>query len=179
MNADRVSQHPRVAVNSCLTAHTARKTIIYDHPTDGRCYIRGRGEEISDFDFALHNAKGRVFHFVQVDKCMFSDEVDGSRCDCLLFTDVLSLFIEFKGNKSVLGRQKSRRDAIGQLCASIKWFLTENLLADGETVEAIVANGTRNRHPRFNSNNIEKTVELQELFPNLAIRYDELPFRKI
>ena len=179
MRAEQVSQHPRIAAGNCLSSHTARKLIIYDHPDDGRCYIRAKGDESTEFDFTLHNARGQTFHFVQVDKCMFADEGDSSRCDCLLFTEVISLFIEFKSNRSVSGRQKGRKKALDQLQASIEWFLTENLLVAGEEVAAIVANGTRKRHPRFNSNNIEKTAELQALFPFLAIRYDELPFYKL
>ncbi|MGI4871647.1 MAG: hypothetical protein ACRYFX_10765 [Janthinobacterium lividum] len=179
MRASQVSQHPRIAGGSCLTSHTARKTVIYDHPGDGRCYIRVRGDENAEFDFTLHNATGQPFHFVQVDKCMFSDEADGSRCDCLLFTEAVALFVEFKSNKSVSGRQKGRRKATDQLQASIEWFLAESLLADSDTVEAILANGTRKRHPRFTSNTIEKTLELQEQFPNLVIRYNELPFYKL
>ena len=179
MDVEQVSQHPRVAENNCLTSHTARKILIYDHPTDGRCYIRQRGEDTTPFDFTLHNARSRVFHFVQVDKCMFSDEEDANRCDCLFFTDSISLFVELKGNKSVSGRQKGRNKAINQLCASVAWFLVENLLADGAAVEVIVANGTRKRHPRFNESIIDKTLAIQQLFPNLSIRYGELPFYKL
>jgi len=179
MKAEQVNQHPRVATKSCLTSHTARKTLIYDNPDDGCCYIRAKGEESTEFDFTLHNAKGQVFHFVKVDKCLFADEGDTSRCDCLLFTEAISLFVEFKSNRSFSGRQKGRKKALDQLQASIEWFITENLLITGETVAAIVANGTRKRHPRFNSNNIEKTAELQALFPSLRIRYDELPFYKL
>jgi len=179
MNAEQVSQHPLVARGTCISAHTARKTVIYDHPDDGRCYIRGRGEEVSSFDFTLHNAKGQIFHFVQVDKCLFSDEADGSRCDCLLFTSAVALFVEFKGNKSFSGRQKGRKKALTQLQASIEWFMTESLLAAGEEVEVIVANGTRKRHPSFSDSIIDKTTELQQLFPSLRIRYGELPFYKL
>lgn len=179
MKAARVSQHPRVAKSGCLTSHTARKTVIYDHPTNGRCYIRGKNDENTEFDFTLLNAKGQIFHFVQVDKCMFSDEADSSRCDCLLFTEAISLFVEFKGNKSVSGRQKGRHQAIVQLRTSVEWFLAASLLEAGETVVVIVVNGNRKRHPRFTSNNIARTAEVQELFPYLAIRYDELPFYKM
>lgn len=179
MKAEQVSQHPRVAAKNCLTSHTTRKTLIYDSPDDGCCYVRAKGDESDEFDFTLHNAKGQVFHFVKVDKCLFADEGDTSRCDCLLFTEAIALFVEFKSNRSFSGRQKGRKKALDQLQASIAWFMTENLLATGEAVTAIVANGTRKRHPRFNSNNIEKTAELQELFPSLRIRYDELPFYKL
>lgn len=179
MNAEQVGQHPRVAGGSCLTSHTIRKAIIYDHPDDGRCYMRRRGEEISPFDFTLQNTKAQVFHFVQVDKCMFSDEADGNRCDCLLFTEAVSLFVELKGNKSVSGRQKGRKKALTQLQASIEWFITEQLLVTGEEVRVIVANGTRKRHPSFNDSIIDKTAELQQLFPNLRISYGELPFYKL
>lgn len=179
MDAAQVGQHPRVARGSCVSSHTVRQAVIYDHPDDGRCYIRGRGEETLPFDFTLHNAKGQVFHFVQVDKCMFSDEADSSRCDCLLFTGTVSLFVEFKGNKSVSGRQKGRRKALTQLQTSIEWFIEENLLSTGEAVEVIVANGTRRRHPRFTDSIIDKTLELQQLFPTLRIRYGELPYYKL
>jgi hypothetical protein len=145
----------------------------------GRCYIRRRGEETSANDFTVRNSAGREFHLLAVDKCMFSDEQDGSRCDCVVFNHAVSLFIELKGNHSVSGRQKARKKGISQICASIAWFLSENLLTDREAVEVIVANGTRKRHPRFNDNIIDKTAELQELFPNLNIRYGELPFRKL
>ena len=57
--------------------------------------------------------------------------------------------------------------------------MAENLLADREEVEVIVANGARRRHPRFTNDNIDKTLALQEIFPNLMIRYDELPYRKL
>jgi hypothetical protein len=110
---------------------------------------------------------------------MFSDESDGRRCDCIVFTAAVSLFIDLKGNRSVSGRQKGHKKAIGQICASIAWFLAEHLLHDQEEVEVIVANGTRKRHPGFNDNIIDKTTELQNLFPNLSIRYGELPFRKL
>jgi hypothetical protein len=179
MKAAQVRQHPRVATRDCLTSHTTRKILVYDSPDDGCCYLRAKGEASDEFDFTLHNAKGQVFHFVKVDKCLFMDESDASRCDCLLFTEAISLFVEFKSNRSISGRQKGRKKALDQLHASIEWFQAENLLLDGETVVAIVANGTRKRHPRFNSNNIEKTAELQEIFPSLAIRYDELPFYKL
>ncbi len=179
MKAESVSQHPRVATKNCLTSHTARKVLIYDSPADGCCYLRAKGEASDEFDFTLHNAKGQVFHFVKVDKCLFADEGDASRCDCLLFAEAVSLFVEFKSNRSFSGRQKGRKKALDQLQASIEWFVTENLLLAGEAVVAIVANGIRKRHPRFNSNNIEKTAELQELFPSLAIRYQELPFYKL
>ena len=143
------------------------------------CYMRIKGEEVSPFDFTLQNSKGKLFHFVKVDKCMFSDEEDGTRCDCLIFTDEVSLFIEFKSNKSVSGRQKGRRKALGQLQASIEWFLEESLLADGEAVEVFVNNGTRKRHPRFTASIIDKTTELQSIFPNLVIQYNELPYYKL
>jgi len=179
MKAEQVSQHPRVAAKNCLTSHTARKVFIYDHPTDGQCYIRAKGEISTDFDFALHNAKGQTFHFVKVDKCMFSDKKDGERCDCLLFTESVCLFVEFKSSKSVSGKQNVRHKAFSQLCASVEWFLAEKLLTAGEVVEVVLANGPRKRTPRFTTNNIDKTTELQELFPSLAIRYDELPFYKL
>ena len=179
MKADQVRQHPRVAAGGCLTSHQVRTALIYDHPDEGRCYIRQRDEEPSPYDFTIQNSSGRVFHLVAVDKCMFSDKADGTRCDCIVFTEAVSLFIDLKSNRSVSGRQKGRKKAIGQICASIAWFLSENLLADKETVEVIVANGTRKRHPSFNDNIIDKTTELQNLFPNLNIRYGELPFRKL
>lgn len=178
MDAELVSQHPRVA-GGCLSTHQVRTALIYDHPDEGRCYIRRRGEETSPYDFTIQNSSGRFFHLVAVDKCMFSDEADGSRCDCVLFTHSVSLFIDLKSNRSVSGRQKGRKKAISQICASIDWFLAENLLTNAEAVEVIVANGTRKRHPRFNDNIIDKTTELQKLFPNLNIRYGELPFRKL
>jgi hypothetical protein len=179
MKAEQVSQHPRVAAKNCLTSHTARKILVYDSPDDGCCYLRAKGEARDEFDFTLHNAKGQVFHFVQVDKCLFVDEGDASRCDCLLFTEAISLFVEFKSNRSFSGRQKGRKKALDQLQTSIEWFMAEDLLLAGEAVIAVVANGTRKRYPRFDSNSIEKTAELQELFPSLAIRYNELPFYKL
>lgn len=190
MNADQVRQHPRVAAGNCLASHTARQVVIYDHKKakdqpatdrriDGHCYLRQPREETTPFDFTVRNPSGRVFHFVAVDKCMFTDQDAGRRCDCLVFTDTVSLFIDLKENKSLSGRKKDRHSAIQQICASIEWFMAENLLADREEVEVIVANGTRRRHPHFTNNNIGKTAALQDLFPSLMIRYDELPFRKL
>lgn len=190
MKAEQVGRHSRVAVGGCLLPNTARQVVIYDHKKaedqpatdtriDGRCYLRQPKEEATHYDFTVRNPKGGVFHVVAVDKCMFSDEEDGSRCDCVVFNESVSLFIDLKENKSVAGRQKGRRKAITQICASIEWFLAENLLTDREEVEAIVANGTRKRHPRFTANNIEKTAELQAIFPNLNISYGELPFYKL
>lgn len=190
MKPEQVRQHPRVAQGGCLVSHTARQAVIYDHKkaedqadndlrVDGRCYLRQPDEDGSPFDFTVHNQKGKVFHFVAVDKCMFSDEEGGSRCDCLVFNPQLSLFIDLKENKSVAGRQKGRRKAIQQICATIEWFLAEQLLADWEQVEVVVANGSRKRHPRLAANSIEKTAELESIFPNLLIRYHELPFYKL
>lgn len=179
MDADKVTRHPRVAAGSCLSSHTVRKVIIYDNPTDGCCYLRSHGEEISPFDFTIHNAKGRIFHFVKVDKCMFSDAESIRRCDCLVFNDAVSLFIDFKGNTSYNSRRKGRKSALEQIAASVVWFINEGLLQEQESVEIIVANGTHNRHPRFTGNIIEKTLELQNRFPTLRIQYNELPFRKL
>jgi hypothetical protein len=179
MRAAQVSQHPRVAGGGCLSSHHARTALIYDHPDLGRCFIRQRGEEISPYDFTVQNSSGRTFHLLAVDKCMFTDETDGTRCDCVVFTEAVSLFVEFKSSRSTAGRQKVRKKAISQICASIEWFLSERLLDDLEAVEVIVANGTCKRHPSFNDNIIDKTTELQKLFPNLRIRYGELPFRKL
>lgn len=179
MRVEQVSQHSRVAGGACLSSHQIRTALIYDHPDLGRCFIRRRGEETSPYDFTVQNSSGRVFYLLAVDKCMFFDEADGTRCDCVVFTEAVSLFIDLKSNRSFSGRQKGRKKAISQICASIEWFLAEQLLMDLETVEVIVANGTRKRHPRFNDNNIDKTAELQTLFPNLRIRYEELPFRKL
>jgi len=190
MRAEQVGRHSRVTAGGCLAPNTARQVVIYDHKKaddqletdtriDGHCYLRQPKEETMPYDFTVRNPRARVFHIVAVDKCMFSDEEDGSRCDCVVFNDSVSLFIDLKENKSVAGRQKGRRKAIAQICASIEWFLAESLLTDREAVEAIVANGTRKRHPRFTANNIEKTAELQAVFPNLNIRYGELPFYKL
>lgn len=179
MRAAQVSQHPRVAGGGCLSSHQARTVLIYDHPDLGRCFIRQRGEETSPYDFTVQNSSGSVFHLLAVDKCMFTDEADGTRCDCVVFTEAVSLFIDLKSNRSFSGRQKGRKKAISQICASIEWFMAEQLLTDLESVEVIVANGTRKRHPSFNDNIIDKTTELQRLFPSLRIRYGELPFRKL
>ncbi|SHJ70766.1 hypothetical protein SAMN02745146_3767 [Hymenobacter daecheongensis DSM 21074] len=178
MEAEKVSRHPRVA-GRCLTSHTGRKAVIYDNAVDGCCYLRGRGEEVSPFDFTVHNVKGQIFHFVQVDKCMFSDREEIRRCDCLVFNDTVSLFIDFKGNRSYNSRKKGRKSALEQIATSVAWFMNEGLLQEQESVEVIVANGTHNRHPRFNDNIIDKTLELQNRFPTLRIQYNELPFRKL
>jgi hypothetical protein len=190
MKVEQVRQHPRVVSGGCLSSYTARQVVIYDHKKaknqadddqriDGHCYIRQPREEASVFDFTVRNPGGRLFHFIAVDKCMFSDKEGISRCDCVVFNASVSMFIDLKDNKSVSGRQKGRRKAIVQICASIEWFLAENLLTDREEVEVIVANGNRKRHPRLSTSKIEKTAELQDIFPNLIIRYDELPFRKL
>ena len=179
-----------MAAGNCLASHTARQVVIYDHKKakdqpatdlriDGHCYLRRPADETTPFDFTVRNPSGRVFHVVAVDKCMFTDREATRRCDCLVFTENTALFIDLKENKSLASRKKGRRDAIEQICASIDWFMAENLLADREEVEVIVANGTRRRHPSFTTNNIGKTAALQELFPSLLIRYAELPFCKL
>ena len=123
MNADQVGQHPRVAAGNCLASHTARQVVIYDHKNvkgppapdpriDGHCYLRQPREETTPFDFTVRNPSGQVFHFVAVDKCMFTDQDAGRRCDCLVFTENVALFIDLKENKSVASRKKGRLDAI-------------------------------------------------------------------
>jgi len=191
MDVEQIRRHPRVSAGSCVVSYSDRQVVIYDHKKtknqadddpriDGHCYLRQLNEELTPFDFTVRNPRGQVFHFVAVDKCMFLDsERKQRRCDCLVFTDKTALFIDLKENNSVSGRKKGCREAITQICASIEWFLAENLLADREEVEAIVANGTRRRHPRFTANNIEKTAELQAIFPNLNVRYGELPFYEL
>lgn len=188
MKAEQVSQHPRVATGSCLTPLTVRQAAIYDHKkakdqsaddqrVDGRCYIRSPQEEADEFDFIVRNAKAKAFHFLAVDKCMFTD-ADKGRCDCIVFNESITLFIELKENKT-RARKEGRKAAIKQLCKSIKWFMNEGLLAELETVEIIVANGIHKRPPRFAQSIIDRTTELQLLFPNLNIRYGELPFYKL
>ncbi|RZK34123.1 MAG: hypothetical protein EOO61_14125, partial [Hymenobacter sp.] len=147
MNVEQVSQHPLVAVNSCLTSLNARQAAIYDHKkaedqtaedqrVDGRCYLRLPQEEVDEFDFIVRNAKTKIFHFIAVDKCMFTD-ADSSRCDCIVFNESTTLFIELKENKT-RARKEGRKSAIKQLCKSIEWFMAEGLLAELETVEIIV-----------------------------------------
>lgn len=188
MNAEQVSQHPRVAGGSCLQSLTVRQTAIYDHKKakdqslddlrlDGRCYLRLPREEINEFDFIVRNTRARTFHFLAVDKCMFTD-ADGRRCDCIVFNDSVTLFIEMKENKT-RARKEGRKSAIKQLCLSIEWFMAEGLLRELETVEVIVANGIHKRPPRFAQSIIDRTTELQLIFPNLNIRYGELPFYKL
>lgn len=188
MDAERVSQHLVVAERGCLTEIRARQAIIYDHKkaadqaaddlrVDGRCYLRRPGEEANSFDFIVRNAGGRVFHFLAVDKCLFLDS-DETRCDCLVFNESVSLFIEMKENKT-RARKEGRKSALKQLRQSVEWFMEAGLLADLETVEVIVANGIYKRPPRFTQSIIEQTAKLQLDFPNLNIRYGELPFYKL
>ncbi|GAA3956602.1 hypothetical protein [Hymenobacter antarcticus] len=188
MNAEKVRQHSRVVAGSCLVTLNARQAAIYDHKKgedqaaedlriDGRCYLRSSREEGDEFDFIVRNAKGQVFQFLAVDKCMFTDS-EGKRCDCIIFNESVTLFIEMKENKART-RKEGRKSAIRQLRQSVEWFLSEGLLAELETVEVIVANGIHKRPPRFDQSIIDRTTELQLTFPNLNIRYGELPFYKL
>ena len=188
MNAARVRQHSRVAAGSCLVTLNARQAAIYDHKKqagqaaedlriDGRCYLRSSREEGAEFDFIVRNARGQVFHFLTVDKCMFADS-EGKRCDCIVFNESVALFVELKENKT-RARKEGRKSAIRQLCQSVEWFMSEGLLAELETVVVIVANGIHNRPPRFDQSIINRTTELQLTFPSLNIRYGELPFYKL
>ena len=170
MNAEKVRQHSRVAAGGCLATLNARQAAIYDHKKqvdqaaedlriDGRCYLRSSREEGDEFDFTVRNAKGQVFHFLTVDKCIFADS-EGKRCDCIVFNESVTLFIEMKENKA-RARKEGRKSAIRQLCQSVKWFMSEGLLAELETVEVIVANGIHKRPPRFDQSIIDRTTELQ------------------
>jgi hypothetical protein len=188
MDAEQVRQHSRVSAGNCLVALTVRQAAIYDHKKepaqpaedpriDGRCYLRPPRVAAESFDFIVRNAKGRLFHFLAVDKCMFTDS-EGKRCDCIVFNEAVTLFIEMKENKA-RARKEGRKSAIRQLCQSVEWFMSEGLLAELETVEVIVANGIHKRPPRFDQSIIDRTTELQLTFPNLNIRYGELPFYKL
>jgi len=128
----------QIEKNSCLEILKDKEFEIYDCPeadnscTKGRCYIRTNGQ------FKVINSREKEINFLAVDKCIFFDNDEFEKADCIIFDDRTFCFIEIKefDTERKVGsiRKKKRKKALSQLWSTIEQF--RNKFEIDKTLEA-------------------------------------------
>jgi hypothetical protein len=109
----------QIDTNSCLEIIVDKEFEIYDCSekdttcTTGRCYIRENGQ------FRVINNQKKEIGFLAIDKCIFFDNDEFQKCDCLVFDKNTICFIEIK-DCIVNQRKKRKKTAKAQLL--LKYF---------------------------------------------------------
>ena len=130
---------PKIEENSCLKILLNEKFEIYDCQEKKRCYIC----EI-DGHFQVLNSNKKEIGFLAIDKCLFFDDDEFKKCDCIIFDEGTICFIEIKECK--LKRRKGhKKNAEKQLKSTIEIF--KNKIKINKTIEAYLCVGCSSTHP--------------------------------
>ena len=107
---------PQIEKNSCLKTQLDKKFDIYDCEEEKRCYICEK-----DGHFQVINNNGKEIGFLAVDKCLFFDDDELKKCDCIVFDGDTICFIEIKECKPKR-RKGHKKNAEKQLKSTIEVF---------------------------------------------------------
>lgn len=107
---------PQIQKNGCLETLLQEQLEIYDCEKEKRCYICEK-----DGHFQVLNLKRKEVGFVAVDKCLFFDDDEFKKCDCIVFDSETICFIEIKECKPKR-RKGHKKSAEKQLKSTIEVF---------------------------------------------------------
>ncbi len=89
-----------------------------------------------DYQLTINNPLRTTVCVVKTDRCLIQDE-DQKKCDCVLFNDSNTYFVEIKNSSS--GTRKDKRNkAIQQLGATIEYFETNGIIPNADKSSAII-----------------------------------------
>jgi len=107
---------PQIEKNCCLEVIFDEEFEIYDCETKKRCYIIEKNGH-----FKVLNPNNKDIGFLAVDKCLFFDDDNFQKCDCIIFDNYTICFIEIKECKPKR-RQGHKKKAEQQLQSTIQIF---------------------------------------------------------
>jgi len=144
---------PSIEINDCYETVSKRYFEIYDDEDEKRCYISTQGQ------FAVENPSQKDIEFLAVDSCLFSSG-DGSRCDCIVFTDKSFCFVELKSCKNK-NEPSNRAKAKTQLKTTIEFFKTK--VAFDSPLEAYICITCTPQRKIPRASNFEAISEFEEM----------------
>lgn len=147
----------KIEENCCLEISNKKEFYILDCPKDtdcitGRCYIKDDGQ------FKVLNPTEKDIRFLAVDKCIFFDSDTVKKCDCIVYDNTTTCFIEIKDCKTKQ-RKRSKKDAKKQLKTTIEIFDEK---VDIRNKEAYICLGTNSTIPSKLASSIDAIVEFEE-----------------
>ena len=151
--------------NFCLEILKDKEFKIYDCPelddscTKGRCYIRTNGQ------FKVINSNEKEINFLAVDKCIFFDDDEFKKCDCIVFDNKFFCFIEikeFNTTRKVGKRRRAKREAsLNQVKSTIEKF-KEKFEIDRELEAYICVKKATEGIPSTQASSSDRKLEFEE-----------------
>lgn len=129
----------KIEKNRCLETIFDDKFEIYDCEKEKRCYLCEK-----DGHFQVLNPNKKKIGFIAVDKCLFFDDDEFKKCDCIVFDEKSICFVEIKECKPKR-RKNHKKNAEKQLKATIK-ILKEKIKID-KKIEAYLCVGCSSTRP--------------------------------
>lgn len=103
-------------ISKCKTSTNKEQIEIYENYITKQCFIKSLTSEPSHF--AIINLKKKRFHFISIDKCVFTDLDKFEKCDFGFLYESTLGFVEIK-NCSRKTKRKRRKKAIKQLSSTL------------------------------------------------------------
>ena len=89
-----------------------------------------------DYQLTVNNSSTSAIFLVKTDRCLINEEGQ-KKCDCVLFNDRKTYFVEIKGSST--GTRKDKRNkAIQQLGYTIDYFETKGVVLNKDETTAII-----------------------------------------
>ncbi|MCK5717952.1 MAG: hypothetical protein KAH77_10725, partial [Thiomargarita sp.] len=108
-----------ITKNQCLQTISSPIFWIYDDETEKKCLIVEQEKmTLNRKTFKVINHNKQAIRFLAVDKCIFSDNDNVKRCDCIIYNKEYFCFIELK--KVQKRKNRAKNTARTQLLSTIE-----------------------------------------------------------
>lgn len=128
----------QIEQNNCLE-FLNKSFEIYDCEEEKRCYICKQ-----DGHFQVLNRDSKNIGFIAIDKCLFFDDDEFKKCDCIVFDEDTICFIEIKDCKPKR-RKGHKKNAEKQLKSTIQIF--QDKITIDKKIEAYLCVGCSSTRP--------------------------------
>lgn len=163
---------PQCVESNCIEEQSGKVFYIADQEAQQPCCTVATEEEAH---IVLQNPTERIINFLKIDQCLFFEDSEHKKCDCVVFDSGLFCYVEIKNTVRAKQRQKHRRKAREQLKQTIEIF-QDKLDFRGFEQQAIVCFTFRPARPLASTSAQEAAILFQDNYNVSLVEGNEITF---